>query len=197
MKIGIIGAGNLALALARRLVAGGHEVLLSSCRGPASLRGPVSELGDSAAAVTVAEAAKAEWCVLALPWTEVEGVLTALPDWNGRILIDTTNHFLPTYDLADLQGRVSSEIVAGFAPGARVVKALNTLCPLKLAADPLVPGGRRAVFISGDDEEAKVQVEALFESFGFAVVDLGSLGTGGRVQQIGEPLAAEDFVVCC
>jgi predicted dinucleotide-binding enzyme len=48
----------------------------------------------------------------------------------------------------------SSQFIAALAPGARVVKALNTLTVPKLEADPIVNGARRVVFISGDDDGA-------------------------------------------
>ena|ERR1700719_2774468 len=127
MKIGTLGAGEVAQALAIHLLKAGHEVLLSNSRGPSSLEQLVSKLDKGARAVTMHEAAKAPIVILAVPWPKVEAVLGKLPDWEGRILIDATNHFLlPSMELADLKGRVSSEIVSELAPSAKVVKALNT-----------------------------------------------------------------------
>jgi 8-hydroxy-5-deazaflavin:NADPH oxidoreductase len=122
-------------------------------------------------------------------------VLGKLPDWEGRILIDATNHFLlPSMELADLKGRVSSEIVADFAPSARVVKALNTLYASNLARDPKEGNGRRVIFTSGNDQGAKREVSDLLKGLGFAVMDLGSLGEGGRAQQVGNGLAGVDLL---
>jgi hypothetical protein len=56
----------------------------------------------------------------------------------------------------DLQGRTSSELVADLVPGARVVKAGNTLGADVLGSDPQGAGGRRVIFISGDDADANV-----------------------------------------
>jgi len=156
MKIGTLGAGEVAQAFAIRLLKAGHDVLLSNRRGPGSLTQLVSKLGNGARAVTMDEAAKAPLVLLAVPWPKVEAVLGKLPGWEGRILIDATNHFLlPSMDLADLKGRVSSEIVSELAPSAKVVKALNTLYASNLAQNPKVGEGRRFIFVSGDDGWAK------------------------------------------
>jgi 8-hydroxy-5-deazaflavin:NADPH oxidoreductase len=195
MKIGTLGAGEVAQAFAIHLLKAGHEVLLSNSRGPSSLNQLVSKLGKGARAVTMDEAAKAPIVVLAVPWPKVEAVLGKLPDWEGRILIDATNHFLlPSMELADLKGRVSSEIVSELAPSAKVVKALNTLYASNLARNPKVGKGRRVIFVSGDDGGAKGEVSGLLKGLGFAVIDLGSLSEGGRAQQVGNGLAGVDLV---
>ena len=58
----------------------------------------------------------------------------------------------------DLNGRTSGEIVADLVAGARVVKAANTLGADVLGSDPHEAGGRRVIFISGDDADAKADV---------------------------------------
>ncbi|HVS37705.1 MAG TPA: NAD(P)-binding domain-containing protein, partial [Gemmataceae bacterium] len=185
MIIGTLGAGELAQAFAVHLLKAGHEALLSNSRGPSSLNQLVSRLGQGARAVTMDEAARAPIVVLAVPWPKIEAVLGKLPDWEGRILVDATNHFLlPSMELADLKGRVSSEIVSKLAPSAKVVKALNTLYASNLAGNPRVEKGRRVIFVSGDDGGAKGEVSGLFKGLGFAVIDLGSLREGGRAQQV-------------
>ena len=195
MTIGTLGAGEVAQALAIHFLKAGHEVLLSNSRGPGSLKQLVSKLGKGARAVTMDEAAKAPIVLLAVPWPKVEAVLGKLPDWEGRILIDATNHFLlPSMELADLKGRVSSEIVSELAPSAKVVKALNTLYASNLARDPKEGNGRRVIFVSGDDGSAKGEVNGLLKGLGFAVIDLGSLSEGGRAQQVGNGLAGVDLV---
>ena len=110
--------------------------------------------------------------------------------WNGQVVVDATNDFNP----GDLDGRTSSEQVADLVAGARVVKAANTLGADVLGADPHEAGGRRVIFISGDDADAKSEVAALFEDAGFAAIDLGDLATGGAMQQIHHPLAGVNLV---
>lgn len=190
MKIGIIGAGSIGQALAGHMAKAGHEVIVSNSRGPETLAGLVRQLGPRARAGTRQEAAAADVVMLSVPWEQVRESLSGLPAWNGRILVDATNPvLLPGFRLADLGGNTSSEIVASLAPGARVVKTANTLLAAVLAAEPRQSGGRRVLFMSGDDAGAKTEVSDLFGHAGFATVDLGGLASGGRLQQFpGGPL---------
>ena len=63
-----------------------------------------------------------------------------------------------------------------------------------LASDPHEAGGRRVIFVSGDDVEAKSNVIALFEDAGFVAIDLGGLVTGGVLQQVRGPLAGVNLI---
>lgn len=196
MKIGIIGAGGIGQAFAGQVVKAGYEVIVSNSRGPESLAEVVGQLGPRAKAGTRQEAAQADVVVLAVNWEQVRPALTDLPAWNGRILIDATNPVVqPGFRLAELNGSTSSEIVASLAPGARVVKAGNTLLRAMLAADPSVAGGRRVLFMSGEDEAAKADVSGVLEKIGFATIDLGGLAIGGRLQQFpGGPLPTLNLI---
>ena len=198
MKLGTIGAGEVALAFAREAIAQGHEVVLSSRRGPEALAAKVAELGKGASAAPVADAASLDYVLLAVPWNNVEEALGGLPDWNGRVLIDATNPFTqysPKLVLADLKGTGASEIVAGFAKGARIVKAFNSIVTVRFNEGPIKGNGRRVIFVSGDHEEPKAFVKDLITKFGFVAIDLGGLVTGGRMQQAGGPLAGLDLFV--
>jgi predicted dinucleotide-binding enzyme len=198
MRIGTIGAGAVALAVARQALARGHEIVLSSRSGPGALADKMTELGKGASAAIVEEAASLDYVLLAVPWKNVEAVLRGLPEWNGRVLIDATNPFVetsPNLVLADLGDIGASEIVAGFAAGARIVKAFNSIRMARFNEGPVKGQGRRVIFVSGDDEESKRAVKDLIESFGFAAVDLGGLVTGGRIQQAGGPLAGLDLFI--
>ena len=198
MRIGTIGAGEVALAVAREALAQGHEIVLSSRSGPDALAGKVSELGRGASAATVEEAASLDYVLLGVPWKNVEAALHGLPEWNGRVLIDATNPFVetsPNLILADLGGIGASEIVAGFAPGARIVKAFNSIRMAHFNEGAVKGQGKRIIFISGDDEDSKRVVKDLIESFGFAAIDLGGLVAGGRIQQAGGPLAGLDLFI--
>jgi predicted dinucleotide-binding enzyme len=196
MNIGIIGAGGIGSAFALQAAKAGHNIIVSNSRGPDSLSELVSRLGRRAKAGTREEAAAADMVVLAVQWQQVREALAQLGDWNGRILVDATNPIVqPGFRIADLGAQTSSEVVASLAPGARVVKAANTLPPALLGADPRVGGGRRVLFISGDDAAAKADIGELLDQVGFAVVDLGNLRDGGRMQQFpGGPLPALNLI---
>ena len=101
----------------------------------------------------------------------------------------------PRLILADLGGIGASEIVARFAPGARIVKAFNSIRMAHFNEGPTKGPGKRVIFVSGDDQESKRAVKDLIESFGFAAIDLGGLVTGGRIQQAGGSLAGLDLFI--
>ena len=196
MEIGTIGAGDFAQAFAKRALKAGHKVKLSNSRGPESLREIVNQLGPGAMAATTKEAAACEMVLLAVPWDNVPDTLASLPKWKNQILIDGTNPFhgeAGNFTPADVGNLSTSQFVAALAPGARVVKALNTMIVPNLEADPIVNGARRVAFVSADDDGAKKQVETLLGGFGYSVIDLGNLRDGGLIQQAGGPLAGRDL----
>lgn len=192
MRIGIIGAGAVAQAFARKAIDAEHTVVFSNSRGVESLTPVVANFGRWATAATIEEAANNSVVLLAAPWLKVEAILRGLPTWRGQILIDATNGFKDD-GLVDFGAGSSSETVAALAPGARVVKAMNSLFMTNFVRNPVSGGFRRAIFVSGDDQAAKAQIADLFESFGFAPVDLGTLRKGGRLQAVGSPLAGHDL----
>jgi hypothetical protein len=185
----MIGAGRIGQAMAQTALRAGRQIVLANSRGPESLASLAATFGDGASAGTVEEAATADIVVIAVPWPRVAEAVDGLR-WEGRIVIDATNDFDPT----DLNGRTSSQVLAGLVAGAHVVKAANTLGAAVLASDPHEAGGRRVIFLSGDEAEAKSAVRALFEDAGFAAIDLGGLAGGGAMQQIGGPLAGVNLI---
>ena len=199
MSIGIIGSGGLGANVARVLGKKGISATISNSRGPASLAALIAETGPSIKAGTVAEAASADIVLVAVRWESLSKVLSGMPAWNGRIVIDGTNpvEFLdpnapkdPTNPLADwgikaidLGGKHSSSVFSEFVPGARVVKALNHL-DVNVLTQTEASGGQRVQFYSGDDAAAKAEVRKLLESAGYFAVDLGSLDVGGSLAQL-------------
>jgi 8-hydroxy-5-deazaflavin:NADPH oxidoreductase len=188
-SVGIIGAGRLGQAMARTALRAGRRVVIANSRGPESLASVVSELGEGASAETVEQASAVGVVVIAVPWDRVPEAVQDI-EWAGQVVIDATND----WGADDLNGRTSSELVADLVVGARVIKAANTLGAEVLGSDPQEAGGRRVLFISGDDADAKADVVALFEDAGFAPIDLGDLATGGAMQQIHHPLAGLDLI---
>jgi predicted dinucleotide-binding enzyme len=189
MDVGIIGAGRLGQAMARTALRAGRSVVIANSRGADSLSALVSALGEGVSAGTADEAASAGIVVIAVPFDRVPQAVQGL-NWNGRVVIDATNDWA-----ADaLQERTSSELVAELVAGARLVKAANTLSAEVLGSDPHEAGGRRVIFISGDEADAKAKVVALFQDAGFAAIDLGDLATGGAMPQIHHPLSGVNLI---
>ena len=143
MTIGIIGAGNIGQAVAKRLASAGIPASIANNRGPSSLSSIVQGLGAGITAAETKVAAKADVVFLAVPWQASADAVAGLAPWGGRIVIDAMNAGFvgpEGYRPFDLGGRPSSQIVADRLTGARVVKAFNTLPAAVFASDPHTKG---------------------------------------------------------
>jgi predicted dinucleotide-binding enzyme len=191
MKIGIIGAGHIGGTAARLLAGAGHDVAVSNSRGPASLESLVATLGRNVRAETPEGATRfGEVVLLAIPWRRMD----ELPPGDvfaGKIVIDAMNPYSATGQVIDLGARTSSEEVAQRMPKARLVKAFNTIYWKTLESGSR-PGARMedrlAIFLAGDDADAKAVIATLIESIGFAPIHTGSLREGGRRQRPNSPI---------
>jgi predicted dinucleotide-binding enzyme len=191
MRIGIIGAGMIGATAARLFVKAGHDVAVSNSRGPDSLGDLIAELGPRARAATVDDAARfGEVILLAVPWRTPEA-LPAPALVHGKIVIDAMNPYAAGGGMADLGDSSSSEETAKRLPGARLVKAFNTIYYQHLASQgrtDLPESQRRAIFVAGDGQEAKTIVSRLIREIGFAPVDTGTLREGGKRQEPNTPV---------
>jgi hypothetical protein len=203
VQIGFIGAGNVGKTIARHLITAGHQVVMSNSRGPESLEGVVGELGTSARAGTREEAVQNDLVILCVHWPHIQEALKGI-DWNGQILVDATNAHMDSPPDISLEGvtrsraalaktgRTSSELVAEWAPGARVVKSISNM-PMVWIDDFSDNKPKTVIFTSGDDKEAKRVVVDLLNGVGFAAIDLGSLREGGALHEVGAPLSGLDL----
>lgn len=191
MRIGIIGSGAIGSTLARLWTNAGHEIAIANSRGPASLGELVGSLGPLTHAMTVEDAARfGEIVVLAVPFRRPEAL--PRPDLvMGKVVVDAMNPYAEGGGLLDLAGKTSSAVTAERLPGARLVKAFNTMHWQTLASGGRlhVPEEQRLViFLAGDDTRAKDRVATLIREAGFAPVDTGSLAIGGRLQEPGSKI---------
>jgi hypothetical protein len=181
MRIAIIGAGAMGSALARRLVAAGHAVVIGS-RDAGRARAAAARLGAESS-TGYAEAAEAgDVVVLTVPWRAVAAVVPALP-LEGKILVDATNPYLDdTVDGGDASwsareefppGESGASTIQALAPGARVVKAWNHVWAR--AAERGLGDVRPAVFVCGDDPDARAVVARLAGDMGYDPHDAGGL----------------------
>ena len=160
--------------------------MIANSRGPASLRDLAA--GHLRPATVEEAAAHGEVVVVATPLTAYDTLpRDALA---GTVVVDAGNYY-PSRDgqiaALDDDRTTSTEWLAAKLPGARVVKAFNTvhLEILRDKGDADAGDERLVVLVAGDDAEAKQQVERLIEDIGFAPVDQGGLADGGRLQQPG------------
>ena len=191
MSIGIIGAGQIGQAFATLLARHGIPAVIANSRGPETLRDIAT---GSVRAGTRQEAAAQEMVLVAVNWSKLPAALAGL-DLAGRIVIDANNPIeSPLFRPVELNGRASTEVFAELVPGARVVKAFNHLVSALLTAEPPA-GGRRVLFLSGDDNAARAEVAALIERLGAFPMDLGPLASGARLMQFpGGPLPTQNLV---
>ena len=195
--LGLIGAGNIGGTLARLAVAAGLEVVLSNSRGPETLTGLVTELGEHARAATPAEAAAAgDLVVASLPLHAYDRLPAAA--LAGKTVIDTMNYFPPR------DGRIaalddgeltSSALVQRHLADSRVVKACNNLLPTSLLtlARPFGAPDRSALPIAGDDPAAKAQVAELLDALGYDTVDVGTFVDSWRFEP-GSPVYLQPYL---
>jgi len=190
MNIGILGAGNIGGNAARLFAAAGHTVRLANSRGPASLAQTIAGMGPNVIASTPEDAvAFGDVVLLAVPWPAKEEAIPEAGPYDGKIVIDAMNPYTEDFEVEDLGKRTSSEIIATLVPGARLVKAFNTIYYRRLATEGKPKGakGRLAIPVAGDDAQAKAVVMGLIDEIGFDAIDAGSLSAGRR-QQPGTPV---------
>jgi 8-hydroxy-5-deazaflavin:NADPH oxidoreductase len=175
----IIGFGAVGQALAHAFARQNIKVAVASRRPPEALAPQALVIGPTVVAKSLRDALEADTIMLAVPFAEHRAVAKVLPSWEGKTIIDATN----TYGVApeELDGLPSSAFVAKAFTGAKLVKGFNHLAAATLAADPVVEGGHRVVFLSSDDEDAIAPVAALAKQLGFAPVKLGKLNEGGAL----------------
>jgi predicted dinucleotide-binding enzyme len=176
MSYAIVGFGKVGQALAQAFARKNVDVTVASRQPPEALAPLALKIGPKVVAKSLRDAVEVDTIILAVPFGEHREVAKALPSWTGKTIIDAMNGFGE-----ELDGLLSSAVVAKAFTGARVVKGFNHLAAAKLAADPIVEGGHRVVFLSSDDEDAIGPVAALAKQLGFAPVKLGKLNEGGAL----------------
>jgi predicted dinucleotide-binding enzyme len=180
MKIGIIGAGSLGAALARRLYERGHEIMFG---GGASAREVAAQLGVAAGSNADA-AAFGDVVVLSVPFSAIDAALADAGPLQGRTLWSCVNALKPDYSgLAIGFSTSAAEEVQRRAAGAHVVAALppfaETIASGELVYDrELEP----TVFLCGDDEPSKRIVQGLVHDLGAQPVDAGPLASARLVE---------------
>jgi predicted dinucleotide-binding enzyme len=178
MSYAIIGFGKIGQALAKAFARNGIEVSVATTRDPKSFASDAAAIGPTITPKTLADAITADIIFLAVRFEAHPDIAKALPRWDGKTIIDAMNTNVP---VEELDGLLSSAVVAKAFSGAKLVKGFNHLGATTLAADPNVEGGHRVVFLASDDEDAIAPVSNLAKQLGFAPVALGKFNEGGAL----------------
>lgn len=186
MKVAIIGTGNMGAGLAGTLAAAGHEVAIGA-RDLAKAAALADQVGHNAVGGGIAAAVKlADIVILALPYGAVAEALKAAGDVAGKVLVDITNPISADFKSLVIGHTTSAaEEIQALVPGAKLVKAFNTIFAALLPAEAR-HGKTLQVFVAGDDAAAKETVSALAKSAGFEPVEAGPLSNARFIEPIGE-----------
>ena len=190
-QVGIIGSGAVAKALGNGFIKHGFKVMLSS-RDPEKLRDWIDQSGENALSGTFAEAAAfGNIVVLAvLGRAATEALEEAGPDnLKGKTVIDTTNPIAeaPPEDgvlrfTTSLDESLMEQLQHRF-PDVNFVKAFNSVGNMFMV-NPSFPGGKASMFICGNNQEAKNEVQEILDLFGWETEDMGKAAGARAIEPL-------------
>ncbi|MFG2822487.1 NADPH-dependent F420 reductase [Kitasatospora sp. NPDC048365] len=184
MRIGVLGTGSMADALAGHWVRAGHEVTVGGRDADRAAR-LAARLGGGARPAGLRAAAEgAEVVLAALPFAAGADVVRGLrAELAGTVLVDCSNPVGPGFRLLTDGGPSAARLLAAAAPEAHVVKAFNLCHEDVWRMRPPVFGGRPlAVPVCGDDAAALARVRGLVRDAGCEPVAGGGLDRAGLLE---------------
>ena len=190
LKIGIIGSGHIGSTLGTLWVKAGHPVMFSS-RHPEELTPLVQELGALARSGAVADAiAFGDVVFLAVPYGAYPQIGKDYGSLlSGKVVLDAGNA-VARRD-GDITNEVNEEgiglVSAKYLPGARIVRAFNSMSYKFFVSEANRAGERMAIPLAGDDKEALATASTLVRDAGFDPVVVGPLSSAKEFAQ-GGPL---------
>lgn len=181
--ISIIGAGNVARGIATRAAAAGYSAQLV-VRDRSKGESLAAELGGTVTVATLGETITGTLVFLAIPYLVASDTIPALGDLTGKVLVDATNPINDDFTgLATEPGTSGAEVIAAMVPGARVVKAFNTVFASNVVAGSK-NGQQLDLMVAADDADAKSVLVEFAEKAGFRVIDTGALGQAATLEAI-------------
>jgi 8-hydroxy-5-deazaflavin:NADPH oxidoreductase len=186
VNVGILGTGNLAVALGRTWAAAGRSVLVTG-RNPAHVREAADRIGSPAEAVAPGDLGeKADAVVVAVSWEGLEDAVALVGgpqgSLSGTTVIDCTNPVDYTSGALKTTSGSAAEAVARLAPGAHVVKALH----LFAGASWPYTGARETapvVAICGGEPGALSVAAALIADLGAKTAVVGGLESARQLEE--------------
>lgn len=175
MNIAVIGTGNVGTAVGASLTRAGHTVTFAA-RDAAKAEAVAREMDAGWAATPLEAVEHAETAIIAVPYSSVASLAAEIePATGGKLVIDATNPLTPDYSaVATAGGPSAAEQLAEALPGARVVKAFNTLFAT-IQGNPAASSEPVDALFATDDDEARAEFGRLAESIGLRPVHVGPL----------------------
>ncbi len=190
MKVGILGSGDVAKALAGGFVRHGHQVMLGT-RDTGKLKDFVAQ-HQGAQAGSFADAAKfGEVVVLAVKGGVALDALKAAGAANlsGKPVMDATNPIAAAPPengvlkfFTNLDRSLMEQLQSAF-PDAHFVKAYNSVGNARMI-NPQFPGGKPTMFICGNDDKAKAVVRGINDQFGWETADMGKAEAARAIEPL-------------
>jgi len=190
MKVGILGSGDVAKALAGGFIKHGHQVVLGT-RDTGKLKDFVAQ-HKGAQAASFADAAKfGEVVVLAVKGSVAADALKAAGAGNltGKPVIDATNPIAEAPPVngvlrffTSLDQSLMERLQAAF-PDAHFVKAYNSVGNARMI-NPEYKSGRPTMFICGNDDKAKAVVRQINDQFGWETADMGKVEAARAIEPL-------------
>lgn len=183
MRIGIVGAGMIGSTLAKLWVDAGHEVRIAS-RHPGELRPRVEKLGKRASAGTPEDAVEfGNVVMVTIPLRGIPDLARDLgPALAGKVVLDTGNAYVQRDGDVAREASRHADGSAGWAaemfPGAKWVKAFNTVYFKVLETEAQREGDRVGIPLAGNDRDALEIAAQLVRDAGFDPVIVGPLARG-------------------
>jgi 8-hydroxy-5-deazaflavin:NADPH oxidoreductase len=191
VKIGIIGSGHIGSTVGSLWVKSGHPVMFSS-RHPDELTSLVSGLGSLAKSGTVGEAIDfGDVIFIAVPYVAYPQIGKDYGSkLSGKVVLDAGNA-VAARDGGELTSEAKEEGIgltsAKYLPGAKIVRAFNSMSYKFFQSEANRAGDRLAIPIAGDDGDAVKIASALVHDAGFDPVVIGGLARAKDFAQ-GSPL---------
>lgn len=184
MKIGIIGAGRMAQAIAQLSLRAGHECMISNSRGPQTLNAIAEAVGCEKGTVETA----ADFGDLVVAALHLQQFRAIPPEQTkGKVVLNPQNYFPQFGAMSELDSGAwtTAEILANHLPQSNVVKAVNSILVEDLIPDARPQGSpdRRALPIAGDCDLSKKETKRFLSDIGYDCVDAGKLSDGWRFER--------------
>jgi predicted dinucleotide-binding enzyme len=186
MTVAIIGSGKMGAGFARLLASKGFDIAIGN-KNPKKAVVLAKEIGAKAKGCNVKDAvSKADVIFLAVQYKDAAEALKTAGDLTNKVVIDISNPITADFKGLTIGHSTSAaEEIQKLMPGAKVVKAFNTIFAELLPTESR-KGRRVQVFIASDDETAKAKVSDLVKAVEFEPIDSGTLYNSRFLEPMGE-----------